>query len=261
MWQRSLDLKKRWRAGAVTYGAFLCLADPVVAEIMAMTGFDFIIIDIGHGAHSQASLPATLMAFSGQPTVTIVRVPWNDPAIIKRVLDAGADGITAPMIMNADDTRALVSACLYPPDGERGFGPWRASAYGKNIDEYAALANESLIVMPLIEHVDAAARADEIVSVPGVAAILIGPQDMSGSAKVLRQVDHPSVVEGVDRVIRAAAKAGIPACVGAAPEPEESVRMAERGATMVTVTEDIDLLTVGAAEALRAMKAAAPASA
>ena len=135
---RSLGLKKRWARREVTFGAWLGLSDPAVAEIMAATGFDFVFIDAEHGNHTLASLPTTLMAFNGHATVPIVRVPWNDAVTIKSVLDAGADGVIAPMIMNAEEARALTRASFYPPDGARGFGPLRASAYYRDIGEYAA---------------------------------------------------------------------------------------------------------------------------
>ena len=100
---------------------------------MAATGFDFVFIDGEHGNHTLASLPTTLMAFNGHATVPIVRVPWNDAVTIKSVLDDGADGVIAPMIMNAEETRALTRASFYPPDGARGFGPLRASAYYRDV--------------------------------------------------------------------------------------------------------------------------------
>ena len=254
---RSLGLKKRWARGEVTFGAWLGLSDPAVAEIMAVTGFDFVFIDAEHGNHTLASLPTTLMAFNGHATVPIVRVPWNDAVTIKSVLDAGADGVIAPMIMNAEETRALTRASFYPPDGARGFGPLRASAYYRDTAEYAATANQSIIVIPQIEHVDAARKAEDIVAVPGVAAVLIGPNDMSGTAGVLGQLDHPAVTAGVEQVAAAAAKHGIPACIGAVYPPEEAAAWARRGATMVNTSLDAGILAEGATRALRTATEAA----
>ena len=260
MSQRSLDLKKRWKKGEVTYGAWIGLADPFVAEIMAGAGFDFLLLDAEHGAHTLATLPTTLMGFTGSPTVPIVRAPWNDPVFIKQVLDAGMDGVISPMIANVEECQAFVSACKYPPEGTRGFGPWRASDYGRDINDYSESANESLIVMPQIEDVEAAKNADDILAVPGVDAVLIGPTDLSGTAGVLRQFDHPAVVKGVDQIISAAAKRGIPACMGVAGGPEKGAELARRGATMILTTEDGDLLAVGAVEAIKATKAAVKAT-
>ena len=256
MSQRSVELKKRWNQGEVTYGAWLGLADPYVAEIMAGAGFDFILIDAEHGAHTLATLPTTLMAFNARSTVPIVRAPWNDAVFIKRALDAGVDGVISPMIANVEECRAFVRSCLYPPDGVRGFGPWRASDYGRDVDGYAATANASIIVMPQIEDVEAARQAGDILAVPGVDAVLIGPTDLSGTAGVLRQFDHPKVTEGVEQIVAAAAKRGIPACMGVPLPADEGAQLALRGARMVLTTEDGDLLAVGAAQALAAGKAA-----
>lgn len=256
MSQRSLDIKKRWKKGEVTYGAWIGLADPHVAEIMAGAGFDFLLIDGEHGAHTLATLPTTLMAFTGSPTVPIVRAPWNDAVFIKRVLDAGIDGVISPMIGSVEECQAFARACKYPPEGTRGFGPWRASDFGRDGGAYADSANESVIVMPQLEDVEAAKNADDILAVPGVDAVLIGPSDLSGSAGVLRQFDHPAVTEGVDQIIAAAAKRGIPACVGIAWAPDIAAEFARKGATMILTTEDTDLLAIGATEALAAAKAA-----
>ena len=260
MSQRSLELKKRWKKGETTYGAWIGLADPFVAEIMAGAGFDFLLVDAEHGAHTLATLPMTLMAFTGSSTVPIVRAPWNDAVFIKQVLDAGMDGVISPMINNVEECKAFVGACRYPPDGVRGFGPWRASDYGRDVGGYADNANESLIVMPQIEDVEAARNADNILAVPGVDAVLIGPTDLSGTAGVMRQFDHPAVTEGVDQIIDAAVKRGIPACMGLAGGPEQGAELARRGATMVITTDDGDLLAVGAVSALEAAKVAAKAA-
>ena len=256
MSQRSLDIKKRWKKGEVTYGAWIGLADPHVAEIMAGAGFDFLLLDAEHGTLTPTTLPTTLMAFTGSPTVPIVRAPWNDAVFIKQVLDAGVDGVISPMIGSVEECRAFVRACKYPPEGTRGFGPWRASDFGRDGGAYADSANESVIVMPQLEDVEAAKNADDILAVPGVDAVLIGPSDLSGSAGALRQFDHPAVTEGVDQIIAAAAKRGIPACVGIAWAPDVAAEFARKGATMILTTEDTDLLAIGATEALVAAKAA-----
>ncbi len=256
MSQRSLDIKKRWKKGEVTYGAWIGLSDPHVAEIMAGAGFDFLLLDAEHGALTLATLPITLMAFTGSPTVSIVRTPWNDAVFIKRVLDAGIDGVISPMIGSVEECQAFVSACKYPSEGTRGFGPWRASDFGRDVGGYADSANESLIVMPQIEDVEAAKNADDILAVPGVDAVLIGPNDLSGTAGVLRQFDHPAVKEGVDQIIAAAAKRGIPACMGVVWAPDVAAEFARKGATMIVTTKDGNLLGVGATEAIATAKAA-----
>ena len=202
MSERALDLKRRLRDGATALGAWLSIADPAVAEIMAGAGFDYILIDTEHAPWSLESLQTTLLAFRGMPTVPIVRVPWNDQVHVKQALDVGADGVLAPMVRSAAEARALVAAAKYPPDGIRGFGPRRASDYGRNIDAYVTGANAATIVIPQIEDVGAAEAIDEILAVPGVDALCIGPNDLSGSAGVLRQHDHPVVRGAIDRILK-----------------------------------------------------------
>ena len=123
MSERSLALKRRLRAGQPAFGAWLSIADPVVAEIMATSGFDYVIIDTEHAPWSLESLQSARMTFKGEQTAPIVRVPWNDPVHIKQALDVGADGILAPMVRTVDEAQELLRACRYPPAGIRGFGP------------------------------------------------------------------------------------------------------------------------------------------
>ena len=204
---RGLALKERLKAGAVAYGAWLSIADPVVAEIMAGAGLDYVMIDTEHAPWSLERLQTALMAFRGVETVPIVRVPWNDQVHVKQALDVGAEGILAPMVRTLAEAKALVAACRYPPDGIRGFGPRRASDYGRDIEGYMALANSSTIIIPQIEDVRTVDEIEAILDLPGVDALCIGPNDLSGSAGLLRQHDHPVVKGAIDRIL-AAAKAG-----------------------------------------------------
>ena len=176
MSERALDLKRRLREGATALGAWLSITDPVVAEIMAGAGFDYILIDTEHAPWSLESLQTALLAFRGVPTVPIVRVPWNDQVHVKQALDVGADGVLAPMVRSAAEARALVAAAKYPPDGIRGFGPRRASDYGRNIDAYVAGANAATIVIPQIEDVGAAEAVEEILDVSGRRRALHRPE-------------------------------------------------------------------------------------
>jgi 2-keto-3-deoxy-L-rhamnonate aldolase RhmA len=128
MSERSIALKRRLRAGETVIGAWLTIADPAVAEIMATADFDFVLVDAEHAPWTTALLQMVLMAFKGEVPVPIVRVPWNDPVHIKQMLDVGAEGILAPMVRSVGEARALIRACRYPPEGERGFGPVQMKA-------------------------------------------------------------------------------------------------------------------------------------
>lgn len=249
---RSLRLKERLSAGATVFGAWLTMTDPAVAEIMAGAGFDYVIIDTEHAPWTLPALQTALLAFRGVETVPIVRVPWNDQVHIKQALDLGVEGIMAPMVRTAAEARALVAACRYPPDGSRGFGPRRAADYGRDIDSYVASANSSQIVIPQIEDIRTVDEIEALLEVDGVDALCIGPNDLSGTAGLLRQLDHPVVRGAVDRVLAAARARGIAVCTGVTAPAESQREWVARGARLALVTSDVELLVRGAAEAVTA---------
>lgn len=251
---RSLALKERLKQGATLFGAWLSMTDPAVAEIMAGVGFDYVLIDTEHAPWTMPALQTALMAFRGSSSVPIVRVPWNDPVYIKQALDVGAEGIIAPMVRTTAEARAMVAACRYPPDGIRGFGPRRASDYGRNTDGYVADANRSIVVIPQIEDVRTVAEIDDFLGVDGIDAICIGPNDLSGSAGVMRQHDHPVVRDAIDRILRAATARGLAVCTGVTLPPEKQGDWVGRGARLALVTSDVELLAKGGAEALEACR-------
>lgn len=254
MSKRSMALKQRMRAGETTFGGWLTVPNTMIAEIMAGAGYDWVLIDTEHGGFGNEGLQNCLVAFNGSPTVPIVRVPWNDAVRIKQILDMGADGILIPMVNTPDEARAAVAACKYPPEGNRGFGPRRASDYGRKSDEYVAQANASVIVIPQIEHVDAAAKIDDILDVPGIDAVCLGPTDLSGSAGVLRQFEHPVVQSSIEKVLGAAKKRGLPACLGVIRPDEETRRWMGLGANFVICCEDVSTLGTAVAAARTHMR-------
>lgn len=256
MSERALALKKKLRAGETVLGAWLTIPDPVPAEIMAGAGFDYVLIDTEHAPWSLEAVQTALIAFKGEAAVPIVRVPWNDQVHVKQVLDLGADGILAPMVRTVDEAKALVAACKYPPEGIRGFGPRRASNYGRDIDAYMAQANESVIVIPQIEDVRTVDAVDEFMAVPGLDAICLGPNDLSGSAGLLRQHDHPTVRAAIDRVLATAKARGLAVCTGITLPADRQPDWIAKGARMALVTSDTDLLVQGAGEAIAATREA-----
>ena len=252
MSDRSLDLKRRLRDGETVFGAWLSISDPVVAEIMATSGFDYDLIDTEHAPFSLQALQTALMTFKGERTVPIVRVPWNDQVYIKQALDVGADGILAPMVRTVEEAQALLRACRYPPAGIRGFGPRRASYYHRNIDEYVAHANDSLFVMPQIEDVRTVDSLDDIIGL-GVDALCIGPNDLSGSAGLLRQHDHPTVKGAIDRLLAIAKRRGVAVCTGITLPSDKQAEWIAAGARMALLTSDVELLAKGTARALQSV--------
>ncbi len=253
---RPRALKQRLRDGHAVIGAWLSLTDPVAAEILGRIGFDFLMIDTEHCPWDLGPLQTALMALNGTPTTPIVRVAWNDHVRIKQILDMGAEGILAPMVRTVAECCALVSACRYPPQGTRGYGPRRASNYYRDPDAYVAAANDSIFVMPQVEHVATVDALDEYLAVPGIDALCLGPNDLSGSAGLLRQMNHPTVRGALDRILDAAAARGIPTCLGVNSRADEQAALVRRGVRMLLVTSDTELLAAGGLAALRATQEA-----
>jgi 2-keto-3-deoxy-L-rhamnonate aldolase RhmA len=254
--ERGLALKRKLRDGQAVVGAWLSLNDPAVAEILARVGFDFLLIDTEHGAWDWVSLQTALMGFNGTATVPFVRVAWNDHVRIKQALDMGAEGILAPMVRSVAECRELVRACRYPPQGGRGFGPRRASNYYRDVDQYLAAANDAIFVMPQVEDVATLDVFDDFIAVPGVDAVAIGPNDLSGTTGFFRQHDHPTNKRAVDQIITRARSAGMPVCLGVNTQPNEQRDLIECGVRILLTTSDIELLAGGARRLLEANRAA-----
>jgi 4-hydroxy-2-oxoheptanedioate aldolase len=249
-------MKDKLKVGKPIFGAWLSLNDPAAAEILARTGFDFLLIDMEHGPWDLVTLQHTLMGFNGTDTVPVVRVPWNDHVRIKQVLDMGVEGIMAPMVRTVEECRDLVKACRYPPIGARGFGPRRASNYYRNIDDYVAAANEALFVMPQIEDIATLDVLDEFLAVPGIDAVAIGPNDLSGTTGLFRQHQHPTNKAALDKIITHAKKAGVPVSLGINTKAAEQRDLIARGVLILTTTSDLELLAAGARLLLEANREA-----
>jgi 4-hydroxy-2-oxoheptanedioate aldolase len=249
--RRVAEFKRRLKVGETMIGGWLSLTDPVAAELLARSGFDYLFIDTEHGAWDLIALQTALMGFNGSPTVPIIRVPWNDHVRIKQMLDLGVEGIMAPMVRTVEECSALVRACRYPPVGARGFGPRRASNYYRDLDAYVAAANEAIFVMPQIEDIATLDVIDEFLAVPGIDAVALGPNDLSGTTGHFRQHQHPANVDAVNKVLARAKAAGIPACLGVNSKPADLPGLVAKGVKLLLVTADLELLAAGASEALR----------
>jgi 2-keto-3-deoxy-L-rhamnonate aldolase RhmA len=190
------------------------------------------------------------MATKGSETAPLVRVPWNDPVLIKPVLDIGAAGIIVPLVRSVEDVRRAVAACLYPPEGVRGFGPRRPSNYGRlGGPEFCRAANARVLPIVQIEHIEAVEKIGEILAVPGLASIVLGPNDLAGSMGLMGQPEHPDVLRAVVTVISQAQHAGIPVGVGAGDAPDMLVKWVDRGVDWLAMGGDCTLLIRAAAHA------------
>ncbi|HTJ58987.1 MAG TPA: aldolase/citrate lyase family protein [Devosiaceae bacterium] len=191
-------------------GLWLSLASATATELAARAGFDWVLIDMEHTTLGESEALAHLRAARGGTAETVVRVPWNDAVIIKRMLDAGARSIIVPQVQNAEEARRAVAATRYPPDGIRGFsGITRANDYGRTKDYPTTAANEIFLTVQ-VESPEAVRNAAEIAAVEGVDGVFVGPNDLAANMGLVGQAGHPSVREAIASVIapvRAAGKA------------------------------------------------------
>lgn len=182
----------------VSLGAWMQIGHCAVAEILARAGFDWVCVDLEHGAidlETTTDIFRTLDAFDCVP---VARLPLNDPVWIHRTLDAGARGLIIPMVKTAAETEAAISEAKYPPRGTRGYGYSRANMHGMDFAEYIATADDEIAMVMQIEHKDAIANLQAILDVPGVDGLFIGPLDLSGSMGITGQLDHPQMVAALE---------------------------------------------------------------
>lgn len=204
-------LKAKLAKNQQTFGCWVTLAHPLIPEILAPSGFDWLVVDMEHSSIDLSSLLVMIISIEHNGIVPLVRVGENNPNLIKRVMDAGAYGVIVPNVNTPEEARAAVSAVKYPPMGTRGIGLYRAQGYGRKFEEYKRwLAKESVVIVQ-IEHIDAVDCIGEIFAVPGIDAFLIGPYDLSGSMGMPGALTHSRVEKAIARVMAAAKKRGIPA--------------------------------------------------
>jgi 4-hydroxy-2-oxoheptanedioate aldolase len=229
-------------------GLWAALADPYVTELLAGTGFDWLLIDGEHAPNDLRSTLAQLQAVAPYATHPIVRPVRNDSAIIKQLLDIGAQTLLIPMIENADDARSAVAATRYPPLGIRGVGSALARASRWNgVSDYLQTAADELCVLVQVETAHALAQLDAIAAVEGVDGVFFGPADLSASMGLLGQPGAPAVREAICKGIRTIRARGLGAGVLAA-DPAIATEYIDAGATFVAVGSDAALLARGASD-------------
>ncbi|WP_415855698.1 HpcH/HpaI aldolase family protein [Sinomonas sp. G460-2] len=229
-------------AGRPLIGLWVCSGSQLVAEIMAGSGADWLLIDAEHSPNTLESVLAQLQAVHGYAVLPMVRLPWNDAVLIKQYLDLGAQNLLIPMVNDAEQARAAVAAVRYPPHGVRGVGSALARAARWNrIPDYLARADETISLTVQIETAEAVANVEEILAVGGVDAVFIGPSDLAASMGHLGQQEHPEVISAVERCLAAAQAASKPAGVNAFVEATAR-RYLDAGARFVLVGADVSIL-------------------
>lgn len=243
-------LKQLWAEGRPTINGWLSIANAFTAEIMAAHGYDSICIDLQHGAVDYQAALSMLQAMRASGVVPLVRVPWLEPGIIMKALDAGAYGIICPMVSTAEQAAEFVSYARYAPLGSRSVGPTRANfSAGAN---YVAEANGEILAFAMIETAEAMRNLDAIAATPGLDGLYVGPADLTLSLSQGRLApgfdrEEPEMIEALQRIVAACRQAGIRAALHCG-SADYAARAAGWGFDMTTVSNDVRLLA-GAAEA------------
>ena len=251
---RENRLRTLWQEGQAAVNGWLAIPNSFSAEVMAHQGWDSLTIDLQHGVIDYAQMVTMLQAISTTPTVPVVRVPWLEPGILMKALDAGAYAVICPMINTREEAQKLVAYTHYAPRGTRSFGPVRALYYGGA--DYPERANDTIVTFAMIETAQALDNLDDILSVEGLDAIYIGPSDLSlalGCKPTFDDVD-PKTAQAIDHILARAQAHGVKAGIHNG-RPDVALARIAQGFNFTTVSSDARLLAAGAQQILSAMRA------
>ena len=235
-------VKEIWAQGKVVVNAWLAIPSGFSAEVIAQCGFDSVTVDMQHGVQDYHSMVQCFQAMHGHPVTPMVRVPWNEPGMIGKVLDGGAYGVICPMVNTKQEAENLVSYCKYPPRGTRSNGPIRAGLYG-TAGAYQKTANEDTVVLPMMETKTAIENMESILDVPGIDGVYIGPSDLGFSYGLVPKLDReePEILGIYEKIIKECGKRGLHPgihCSGA----DGALRAINMGFRFVTLFNDSGLM-------------------
>jgi len=251
---RENKLRRLWASGSAAVNGWLAIPNSFAAETMAHQGWDSLTVDMQHGVVDYQAMVTMLQAVSTTETVPMVRVPWLEPGILMKALDAGAYGVICPMVNSRADAQNLVAWTHYAPQGTRSFGPVRALLYGGA--DYPQHANETILTLAMIETAKALDNLDDILSVEGLDAVYIGPSDLSlslGCAPAMDDVE-PKVAQAIDHILERAKAHGVVAGVHNA-SAESALKRIAKGFQFVTVSSDARLIAAGSQAVIARMRA------
>jgi len=250
---RANIVRQRWQAGEACVNGWCAIPNSFAAELMAHAGWDSLTLDLQHGIVDYQAAVTMLQAISTTEVPPLARVPWIEPGIIMKMLDAGAMGIICPMVNTPEDAAKFVGACKYAPQGYRSAGPTRAVVYAGS--DYIAKANDEVLAIAMIETTQALENLDAILDTPGLDGVYIGPTDLAitmGAPPTLDPTDA-GVVAAIETIIDAANARGLGAGIHCAT-PEYAAKMIRRGAKLVTIASDGRILAAAAQAAVKACK-------
>lgn len=200
------SLKQKLLNNELSFGSWITIGHQSVAEIMVTGGFDWLTIDLEHSVIELSEAQKLIAIIKNYGVNVLVRVSKNEEVVIKKVMDAGADGIIVPMVNSLEEAIQAVNYVKYPPIGKRGVGLARAQKYGIGFEEYVEWVKNESIVIAQVEHIQSVENIDKILNVDGIDGIMIGPYDLSGSMGIPGQYDKKEVVEAIEKVENACKK-------------------------------------------------------
>jgi 4-hydroxy-2-oxoheptanedioate aldolase len=244
------NVAKIWASGKAVVNGWLAIPSGFSAEVMAQCGFDSVTVDLQHGVQDYLSMVQCFQAMQAHPVTPMVRVPWNEPGIIGKVLDGGAMGVICPMINTREEAERFVSACKYPPRGTRSNGPIRAAMYGE-ASSYQTTANAETLCIPMIETRTAIENLESILDVPGIAGVYIGPSDLGFSYGLTPKLDRsePEMLAIYDKIIKECDKRGIFPGIHTAGAAD-AARCIARGFRLTTLMNDSGMMATYARNAV-----------
>jgi 4-hydroxy-2-oxoheptanedioate aldolase len=241
---------KIWASGKAVVNGWLAIPSGFSAEVMAQCGFDSVTVDMQHGVQDYQSMVQCFQAMQAHPITPMVRVPWNEPGIIGKVLDGGAMGVICPMINTKKEAEAFISYCKYPPMGSRSNGPIRAGMYGE-ATTYQATANGDTLCIPMIETKTAIKNLEAILDVEGVAGIYVGPSDLGLSYGLAPKLDRsePEILKIYEKIIKECEKRGIFAGIHTAGA-KDAANCISMGFRLTTLMNDSGMMATYAKNAI-----------
>lgn len=232
-------IRDKWDRGELCVGTAVSLTDAAISELYGEAGYDFLWLDCEHSVMGPADALNHVRAARGAGAATFIRVPSNDPVVMKPYLDVHPAGIIVPRIESVADAERAVVGCRYPPRGIRGYGPVRGVKFGAiPPPDYLESIDRQLMLILQIEHIDAVNQIDAILDVPGVDSVVTGPADLSGTMGLGGRAGDPEAVAAIETVCRAAVARGIPAGHITAYDPEGIRRWLALGLSWITVECD-----------------------
>jgi len=253
---KAAELLQKMKGGELVIGTHVNLTDLSVSEQMGVLGFEFVWIDGEHAPLDRENIFQHIIACKAGGAAAFVRIPWNDPVLVKPILEMGPDGVVFPFIRTAEEARAAVASATYPPKGIRGFGPRRANRYGTQPnDEYIRESETSILKIMQIEHIDAVNNLEEILAVDGVDTIVAGTNDLSGSLGLLGQTRHPEVLAQLDIIAEKCRKAGKPFGISMGYDENNIKDWIRRGCSWMASGNDVSYIAQAGLETIKFIKA------